>query len=156
MGLQIPTSWERRCINDNIVWIHHLDIKCIACGKTERVTVSVFEGKFNEELEEEIKTDNGTAKIYPTFAPSGRMEWKVPEDWTQITHLTSNFYPFEILTTIKMMGMDPFEAFEKWYTSVQMSFSEWVCPSDECFMEAARRVRKEFNDMKELAKSQTT
>jgi hypothetical protein len=51
-----------------------------------------------------------------------------------------------------MLGMDPFDAFEKWYSNVQSQFAEWVCPDDECWYEAARKVRKEFNDMKELAK----
>lgn len=156
MPITLPDVWDRHLIGDNIVWTHKLQIHCYACGKPETVLVSVFEGKFNEELEEEIITAEGTIKIYPTFAPSGHMEWKVPEGWTQITHLTSNFFPNETLTAIKMTGMDPFDAFEKWHSTVMTQFAEWVCPSDECFMDSARKVRAEFNAMKELAKSQVT
>jgi len=234
MGLTMPDTWERRLIGENIIWVHHMQIHCYACGKSERVTVSVFEGKFNPDLEEEIKTDNGTQKIYPTFAPQGNMEWKVPDGWSQILHVTSDFYPNETITAlginlqqiwgfakrvtknhnwvdyvknggvnyriervttwrdifthpiryirdiikpekliitfddkkldvemhniwnfiwegIGQQVLSPQEAFEKWYAVMQMQFAEWVCDSDECWMNAARKIRTEFNAMKELA-----
>jgi hypothetical protein len=153
MPITFPNTWERRCIDDKIIWIHKLPIKCYACGKEETCIVSVFEGIFDPDLEAEIITEEGLIKVYPTFAPKGRMEWKVPEGWTQILHITSNFFPNETLTEITMGGMNAFEAFEKWYAEVMSQFGEWVCSSDECWMNAALKIRKEYNDIKELAKT---
>ena len=100
MPLEIPKDWDRRFINGNIYWVRSTDIRCFSCGKLERVTISIFEGKYYPELEVEKLTEDGIKHIYPIFAPEGTANWNVPPGWRQIMHVASNFYPNEIITTI--------------------------------------------------------
>lgn len=151
MAFTAPDTWNRELINGEIIWTHRREIKCFACGKAEHALATIYEGKYNPDLEETIKHPDGSEQIvYPTLAPhQSRITWHMPEGWTQITHIDNKFYPNEILTAITVMGLNPFYAFEKWWSEVGTMFAECICESDDCWMEAARKIRLEYRTKRE-------
>lgn len=153
--MDIPNAWGREVINGNIIWTAKMDIKCYHCGKTAHVNCVVNEGKYDEKKYMEVKGANGkTEKIYPIECPppNSEMELIFPNDenWTMLCHLTRNFFPFETCNAIRM-GCEPFTAFLHWYKAVGSQFGEWICSSDECFVEAAISLKKEYNDVLKMS-----
>ena len=152
MSLEHPSIWNREHIGSKIVWTAKMDCRCFACGKVEQVRATVIEGNYNEELWEEVVMDDGSkSHIYPTLAPpdNAKIEYIIPEDWTQMLHLVNDFYPFEICNAIRL-GYEPYSAFTTYYTKVGFQFAEWVCESDDCYMKAAEKMLKEFKQRKAM------
>jgi hypothetical protein len=148
MGFEHPRKWKRELIDGYIYWTAKFEMHCYNCGKLEHGTAVVREGKYDPELIHTIKDEKtgNERKIYPTFAPQDNKihEWRIPNGWSQITHITSEFYPMEIITAIKNAGWDAADAFEKWYNDVGTQYAEWICPSEDCFVEGARKIYQDF------------
>jgi len=158
MGLVVPTAWRREVLKGRIIWTATIDATCYNCGKIAKVKAIVDEGEYNEELWEKIGKDGKETDIYPTLAPPPNSEMQLifPDDgWSMMCHLTRNFFPFETCQAIRM-GCEPYAAFLHWYRKVGTQFGEWICPNDECFVETARSLKKEFNSVMETAKDFAT
>ena len=99
-------AWQRVKKDNHVYWLKHFEIKCFGCGTMERGTAVVDEGPYDPgavfEIEDEMTGQ--VKKIYPTFSPQGGVitEWDIPQGWTQVTHLTTDFYPNEIITAIHL------------------------------------------------------
>lgn len=151
MAFEVPKAWNREIVGNNIIWTANVEARCYHCGKTIRIKAIVNEGEYNEELKQEVENNGVKTSVYPTLAPppNAEMELIFPEEgWSMLCHLTRNFFPFETCQAIRM-GCEPYAAFLHWYSKVGTQFGEWVCPNEECFIETARSLRKEFNAIQE-------
>ena len=150
-------TWQRVKKDDYVYWIRETEIRCFGCGKVDRLTAVVHEGPYDPNMVHEVKDEKtgDVKKIYPTFAPQDEKikEWDIPDGWSQVTHLTADFFPNEIIIAIDHMSWSAEKAFDKWYNDTKTQYSEWVCPCEKCHVEVAK---KNFRHLAKLEGLQIT